>query len=768
MAQKDIQSVLQEARVFAPSTQFRRSAALKAADFAKLYERAAADYVGFWADLAVAEIEWKHPFTVPLDDTDAPNFRWFVDGILNVSHNCLDVHLKSIADKPAIIFEGEPGDVRTLTYRQLHADVCRFANALKAQGVRKGDRVVIYMPLIPEAVIAMQACARIGAVHSVVFGGFSSNAVKDRIEDAGAVLVITADGGWRGGHVVTLKQAVDRALAEGCPTVRNTIVYHRTGCECVMQPERDVWWHEVVADHPAECEPEWVEAEHPLFLLYTSGSTGRPKGIQHSSGGYLLNAKLTTRWTFDLKDDDVFWCTADVGWVTGHTYVAYGPLAAGATLVMYEGAPMFPDGGRFWKICETHGVSIFYTAPTAIRALMKLGDAIPGQYDLGKLRLLGSVGEPINPEAWMWYYRVIGKKRCPIVDTWWQTETGAIMMTPVPVVTPLKPGSCAKPLPGIFADIVDEEGRPVKTPGAGGYLVIKRPWPSMLRTIWGDNQRYLNTYWEKYENHYYVAGDSAHRDADGYYWIMGRVDDVLNVAGHRLGTMEIESALVAHTLVAEAAVVSKPHDIKGESVFAYVVLNVERPAPAAAAALIEELRGWVSSQLSPIAKPDEIRLTDNLPKTRSGKIMRRLLRAIARGEAITQDVSTLENPAVLDQLRGLNGEAGTAAPGTVPVAGKSARKQVGAKRASAARKPAGKKAATIRSASAKRAASAKRTASAKRAASAKRTASAKRAASVRPRAPKKRVVKRAPPKRAASSRSPIAKRSLKRRPRSKK
>jgi len=652
VAQKNIQSVLQEDRVFPPPAQFRRHANLKAADLAQMYAKAAEDYVGFWADLAVSEIDWHRPFTVPLDDTDAPNYRWFADGLLNVSHNCLDVHLATAADKVAIIFEGEPGDVRKLTYGELHADVCRFANALKVSGIVKGDRVVIYMPLIPEAVIAMQACARIGAVHSVVFGGFSSNAVKDRIEDAGAKLVITADGGWRGGHVVDLKRAVDKALADGCPTVQKVIVYRRTGGDCDMLSGRDVWWLDAIADQSAACEPEWVDAEHPLFLLYTSGSTGRPKGIQHSSGGYLLNAKLTTRWTFDLKDGDVFWTTADVGWVTGHTYVVYGPLAAGATLVMYEGAPTFPDGGRFWKICETHGVSIFYTAPTAIRALMKLGDAIPAKYDLSKLRLLGSVGEPINPEAWMWYYRIIGRKRCPIVDTWWQTETGAIMMTPVPAVTPTKPGSCAKPLPGIFADIVDEEGRPVKTPGAGGYLVIKRPWPSMLRTIWGDNDRYLQTYWAKFDNRYYVAGDSAHRDADGYYWIMGRIDDVLNVAGHRLGTMEIESALVAHPRVAEAAVVGKPHDIKGESVFAYVVLNVDRPEATAAAALIDELRAWVADQLSPIAKPDEIRFTDNLPKTRSGKIMRRLLRSIARGEEITQDVSTLENPAILEHLRG--------------------------------------------------------------------------------------------------------------------
>ena len=652
MAQKDIQSVLQEDRVFAPSAHFQKAAALKAGELAGMYARAAEDYIGFWADLARAEIDWQRPFTVALDDTEAPNYRWFADGQLNVSHNCLDVHLRDRGDKIAILFEGEPGDVRKLTYAELHGEVCRFANALKDLNIGRGDRVIIYMPLIPEAVIAMQACARIGAVHSVVFGGFSANAVKDRIEDAGAKLVITADGGWRGGHAVELKRAVDKALSEGCESVQNVIVYRRTGRGCEMRDGRDSWWHDAVSGRSATCEPEWVDAEHPLFLLYTSGSTGRPKGIQHASAGYLLNAKLTTRWVFDLKEDDVFWCTADVGWVTGHTYVVYGPLAAGATVLMYEGAPTFPDGGRFWKICETHAVNILYTAPTAIRALMKLGDAVPGKYDLSKLRLLGSVGEPINPEAWMWYYRVIGGSRCPIVDTWWQTETGATMMTPIPSVTPAKPGSCARPLPGIFADIVDDEGRPVKTADGGGYLVIKRPWPSMLRTIWGDNERYLRTYWEKFRNRYYVAGDSARRDKDGYYWIMGRIDDVLNVAGHRLGTMEIESALVAHPRVAESAVVSKPHDIKGESVFAYVVLNVPRPGGRAATALIEELRAWVGEQLSPIAKPDEIRLTDNLPKTRSGKIMRRLLRSIARGEEITQDMSTLENPGILDQLRG--------------------------------------------------------------------------------------------------------------------
>ncbi|HEY2464668.1 MAG TPA: acetate--CoA ligase [Steroidobacteraceae bacterium] len=665
MAQKDIQSVLQEDRVFPPSAAFVKQATLKATELQSMYDKAAGDYVGFWADLAAAEIEWQRPFTVPLDDSRAPNFRWFTDGQLNVSHNCLDAHLARRGDKVAVIFEGEPGDVRKLTYRQLHQEVCQFANALKAQGIGRGDRVVIYMPLIPEAIISMQACARIGAVHSVVFGGFSANAVKDRIEDAGAKLIITADAGWRGGNAVELKAAVDKALSEGCNSVQRVIVYRRTGTPCEMRPGRDLWWHDAIAGKPASCDAEWVDAEHPLFLLYTSGSTGKPKGIQHCSAGYLLNAKLTTKWAFDLKDDDVYWCTADVGWVTGHTYVVYGPLAAGATVFMYEGAPTYPDAGRFWKMCQTHGVSIFYTAPTAIRALMKLGDAVPGKYDLRKLRVLGSVGEPINPEAWMWYHRVIGSERCPIIDTWWQTETGAAMMAPIPGVTATKPGSCTKPLPGIFADIVDEEGRPVKTPDAGGYLVIKRPWPSMLRTIWGDNERYIKTYWEKFRNHYYVAGDSARRDKDGYYWIMGRIDDVLNIAGHRLGTMEIESALVAHPKVAEAAVVSKPHDIKGESAFAYVVLNVPRPQGAAAKALIDELRGWVGDQLSPIAKPDEIRLTDNLPKTRSGKIMRRLLRAVARGEEITQDMSTLENPAIIDQLRGLASDA-PAKPAAAP------------------------------------------------------------------------------------------------------
>jgi acetyl-CoA synthetase len=647
-----VESVLDEQRRFAPSAEFAAAAHVRAADLDALRTQAAADPEAFWAGLARAELGWRKLFTRTLDATEAPNFRWFVDGELNVSWNCLDVHLAERGHKTAILFEGEPGDRRRLTYRELHGEVCRFANAMKARGIGRGDRVVIYMPMVPEAVVAMQACARIGAIHSVVFGGFSAISLKERIEDAGARCLITADGGHRGGNVVELKAAADKALADGCDTIDTVFVLRRTGAPIQMRVDRDVWWHDAIALQADDCAPDWVDAEHPLFLLYTSGSTGRPKGIQHASAGYLLGAKLTSRWVFDLRDDDVFWCTADVGWVTGHSYVAYGPLAAGATIVMYEGAPTFPDGGRFWSICERLGVTIFYTAPTAIRALMKLGDDLPAQYDLSKLRLLGSVGEPINPEAWMWYHRVIGRERCPIVDTWWQTETGAIMIAPLPGVTSTKPGSCTQPLPGVFADIVDEDGHSVTTPEAGGYLVIRKPWPSMLRTIWGDNARYLATYWEKFQQRFYVAGDSAHRDRDGFFWIMGRIDDVLNVAGHRLGTMEIESALVAHPRIAEAAVVGRPHEIKGESVFAYVVCRGARPVGDEAASLTRELRAWVTEQLGAIAKPDDIRYTDNLPKTRSGKIMRRLLRAVARGEAITQDISTLENPAIIDQLRG--------------------------------------------------------------------------------------------------------------------
>jgi acetyl-CoA synthetase len=648
----NIESILHESRKFPPADSFSSAALVTPADFAALNEEAARDNVGYWGRLAREELRWHVPFTTILDDSKAPNYRWFTNGEINASFNCLDVHRGVRGDKPAIIFEGEKGDGRTLTYRQLTAEVCQFANALKALGVWPGDRVVIYLPMVPEAVIAMQACARIGATHSVVFGGFSANSLRDRIIDAGAKMVITADGGFRGGKSVELKKAVDEALGGSGSTVEKVVVLKRTGAKIPMTSGRDVWWSEAVKGQATDCEPAWVNAEHPLFLLYTSGSTGKPKGIQHSTAGYLLNAKLTSKWIFDLREDDVFWCTADVGWVTGHTYVCYGPLAAGATIVMYEGAPMYPDGGRFWSICEELGVTIFYTAPTAIRALMKLGDELPAKYDLSKLRLLGTVGEPINPEAWIWYHTVIGRKRCPIVDTWWQTETGAAMLSPLPGVTATKPGSCATPIPGIDMAVVDERGEPVASPDEGGALVVRKPWPSMLRTIWGDNERYLSTYWAQFNNRYYVAGDTAHRDADGYFWVMGRSDDVLKVSGHRLGTMEVESAFVAHPRVAEAAIVSRPHDIKGESIFAFVVLKGKRPTGGDAEKLAAELREFVGRELGAIAKPDDIRFADNLPKTRSGKIMRRLLRAIARGEEITQDVSTLENPAIVEQLRG--------------------------------------------------------------------------------------------------------------------
>jgi acetyl-CoA synthetase len=664
--QQNIKSVLVEERRFPPSREFTARARLKAEDVAALKAEAASNYKGFWARQAQDELRWHKPFSVTLDESRAPNYRWFVDGELNVSHNCLDVHLEERGHKTALTFVGEPGDVRHVSYRELHADVCRFANALSAQGVKQGDRVVIYMPLTVEAIVAMHACARIGAIHSVVFGGFSAMSLKDRIEDASATVLITADGGWRAGKVIELKEAADKALTQGCPSIRRVIVLKRTGQDVQMKEARDLWWHEVIEGQSPVCEPVWVNAEHPLFLLYTSGSTGKPKGIQHSSAGFLLGAKLTTKWVFDIRDDDVFWCTADIGWVTGHSYVAYGPLAAGATVVIYEGGPTTPHPGRFWQIIERQGVTIFYTAPTAIRALMRLGDDIPARYDLTKLRLLGSVGEPINPEAWMWYHEHIGRGRCPIVDTWWQTETGAIMISPLPGASTTKPGSCTLPLPGIDAAIVDARGDEVKGVDAGGYLVIRKPWPFMLRTIWGDNARYLKTYWETFQNRYYVAGDSAHRDKDGYFWIMGRIDDVLNVAGHRLGTMEIESALVAHPKVAEAAVVGKQHEIKGESVFAYVVLRGELPTGERAEKFSGILRDWVTEQLGAIARPDDIRFANNLPKTRSGKIMRRLLRAIARNEDLTQDLSTLENPAIIDQLRGEEASNAAAAAAAAP------------------------------------------------------------------------------------------------------
>lgn len=652
MSQENIQSSLHEMRQFTPSAEFIESASMTPQKLAQLYEQAEADNTGFWAQQAREEIDWKHPFTTTLDDSNAPFFRWFPDGTLNASYNCLDRQLKNNAHKTAIIFEGEPGDIEHITYQELHKRVCKFANALKSHNVTKGDRVIIYMPMIAQAVIAMQACARIGAIHSVVFGGFSSESLKDRIEDTEAKVVITADGGHRGGKIIELKATTDAALEMGCKTVETVIVYKRTGHEITMKSGRDIWWSEAEKDLPEQCEPEWVEATHPLFLLYTSGSTGKPKGIQHSTGGYLLNAITTMRWVFDIQNSDVFWCTADVGWITGHTYVAYGPLATGATMVIYEGVPTVPDAGRFWDVCQRQNVTIFYTAPTAIRALMKAGDAIPNSYDLSKLRILGTVGEPINPEAWMWYYNVIGQQRCPIVDTWWQTETGAHMIAPVPAATMTKPGSCTRALPGIDAAVVNDDGVEITNPDEGGYLVIRKPWPSMIQTVWGDDERYISTYWPMFNGKYYLAGDSARRDADGYFWIMGRIDDVLNVSGHRLGTMEIESALVAHPRVAEAAVVGKPHDVKGESVFSFVVLKGDRPEGGIDNDLTQELRAWVGEKIGAIAKPDEIRYADNLPKTRSGKIMRRLLRTIAQDQEITQDTSTLENESIIPQLQG--------------------------------------------------------------------------------------------------------------------
>ena len=651
MSKNKIESILKETRRFDPPEAFVSNSSLTVESLARLKEEANDNYERFWAELAQKEIEWFTQFSEILDESQAPNYKWFADGELNASYNCLDINVSKQPGKTAVIFEGENGDVRTLTYAELLVEVCRFSNGLLSLGIKPLDRVIIYMPMVPEAIIAMQACARIGAVHSVVFGGFSAKAMRDRIKDANASLVITADGGYRGGQVVPLKESADTALEENCDSVKHVVVLQRAQNKIPMKENRDIWWHELVEGQDEACEAVSVSAEHPLFILYTSGSTGKPKGIQHSTAGYILNAKLTNKWVFDLNQDDIFWCTADIGWITGHSYVTYGPLAAGTTILIYEGAPTYPDGGRFWDICQRHKVSIFYTAPTAIRALMKLGDELPNKYDLSRLRLLGTVGEPINPEAWVWYHKTIGREKCPIVDTWWQTETGAIMISPIPGVTSTKPGSCTEPLPGIMADIVDEKGLPISDPSQGGYLVVKKPWPSMLRTIWGDNQRYLETYWERFDQRYYVAGDSAHRDADGYFWIMGRIDDVLNVSGHRLGTMEVESALVAHPSVAEAAVVGKPHEIKGEGIFAYIVPKGTRPRGQDKNKMTIVLRDWVASELGPIAKPDEIRYTDNLPKTRSGKIMRRLLKSLAKGEEITQDISTLEDESIIKQLQ---------------------------------------------------------------------------------------------------------------------
>jgi acetyl-CoA synthetase len=615
------------------------------------------DHEAYWARLAREFLSWKKPFTKTLNSSNAPFFKWFEDGTLNVSYNCLDRHVDAgKGDKIALIFEADDGSVTRTSYRDLLAMVCRFANVLKARGVKKGDRVVIYMSMSVEGVAAMQACARIGATHSVVFGGFSAQSLRDRIEDTGAVMVITADEQARGGKQLPLKSIVDDALAMGgCDSIKNVIVYKRTGGIIAWHPARDHWLHEELTAQSATCEPEWVDAEHPLFLLYTSGSTGKPKGVQHSTGGYLLHAALTTAWTFDLKDSDIFWCTADIGWVTGHSYITYGPLALGGTEIVFEGVPTFPDAARFWKTIEKHKVTIFYTAPTAIRSLIKAAESNaavhPNKSDLSSLRILGSVGEPINPAAWEWYYQHVGGSRCPIVDTFWQTETGGHVITPLPGATPMVPGSCTLPFPGIAAAIVDETGADVPN-GSGGILVIKKPWPSMIRTIYGDPERFKKSYYPPELKGYYLAGDGAIRNKDtGYFTITGRIDDVLNVSGHRMGTMEIESALVSCTdLVAEAAVVGRPDDTTGEAICAFVVLKRGRPSGDEAKQIATQLRSWVAKEIGPIAKPKDIRFGDNLPKTRSGKIMRRLLRSLAKDEAITQDTSTLENPAILEQL----------------------------------------------------------------------------------------------------------------------
>ena len=652
-----IESILNEHRIFHPAQAFVDRANVSGmAAYEKLCAAANENYEKFWADLARELIIWKKPFTKTLNDSDAPFYKWFEDGELNVSYNCLDKHLNTQPNKIAIIFEADNGEVSQITYKELYEQVCQFANGLKTFNLNIGDRVVIYLPMGIEAVVSMLACSRIGLTHSVVFGGFSAKSIQERIKDAKAKLVITSDIQYRGGKTLPLKAAVDEALnLGGSESIINTVILKKSK-DTVALKFKETWWHDLIKNQSTDCDPVYVNAEHPLFLLYTSGSTGTPKGVQHSSAGYLLHAMNTMRWTFDIKDDDVYWCTADVGWITGHTYVVYGPLAMGATQLIYEGIPTHPHAGRFWQMIEKHHVSIFYTAPTAIRSLIKASElnqeSNPDTYDLSSLRLLGSVGEPINPEAWMWYYEKIGHHRCPIVDTFWQTETGGHVITPLPGATPLVPGSCTLPFPGIDVAIVDEVGNEVPW-GTGGLLVIKKPWPSMIRTIWGDPERYKKSYYpEELGGKVYLAGDGAIRDkSTGYFTIMGRIVDVLSVSGHRLGTMEIESSLVSNPLVAEAAVVGKPHEIKGESIVAYVVLKGKRPEGDEAKAIVSQLRDWVAKEIGPIAKPDDIRFGDNLPKTRSGKIMRRLLRSLAKGEEITSDISTLDNPSILEQLK---------------------------------------------------------------------------------------------------------------------
>ena len=654
-----MEPLMNESRIFNPPTDFVKNAAISGMDaYNKLCAEAEKDYVGFWARLAKEHVYWKQPFTKTLDESKAPFYKWFEDGTTNASYNCLDRNLQiGNANKTAIVFESDDGKVTPITYQELHDRVCQLANALRKRGIKKGDRIIIYMPMSVEGVIAMQACARIGATHSVVFGGFSAKSLQERIIDAGAVAVITADEQMRGGKSLPLKTIVDEALALGdCEIIKNVIVYKRTGGNIPFKAGLDSWMHEITASEAKTCDPEWVSAEHPLFILYTSGSTGKPKGVQHSTGGYILWAILTMKWTFDIKPSDIFWCTADIGWVTGHSYIAYGPLAVGGTQIVFEGVPTFPNAGRFWEMIQKHKASIFYTAPTAIRSLIKASNTDPNvhpkNYDLSSLRLLGSVGEPINPEAWMWYYENIGGSRCPIADTFWQTETGGHMISPLPGATPMVPGSCTLPLPGIMTAIVDETGNDMPN-GQGGILVVKRPWPSMIRTIWGDPDRFVKAYFpDEFGRKLYLAGDGAIRNKDtGYFTITGRIDDVLNVSGHRMGTMEIESTLVANPLVAEAAVVGRPDEMTGEAICAFVVLKGKRPEGDDAKKIAVELRNWVAKEIGPIAKPKDIRFGDNLPKTRSGKIMRRLLRVIAKGEEITQDTSTLENPAILDQLK---------------------------------------------------------------------------------------------------------------------
>ena len=663
MSSNAIQSVLVENRVFPPSEAVQKAARISGmANYQALCAEAENDYEGFWARLARENVVWSKPFTQILDESNAPFYKWFADGELNASANSLDRHMGTPTEnKTAIIFEADDGQVTKVTYRELLDRVSQFANGLKARGVKKGDRVLLYMPMTIEGVVAMQACARLGATHSVVFGGFSAKAVQERIVDVGAVAVITANYQMRGGKELPLKAIVDEAIAMGgCESIKNVFVYERTASPYAKEAGRDVPFSELLAGQSTDCPPVPVNAEHPLFVLYTSGSTGKPKGVQHSTGGYMLWARQTMRWSFDVQDSDVFWCTADIGWITGHTYVAYGPLAAGATQIVFEGVPTYPNAGRFWQMIERHKCTIFYTAPTAIRSLIKASEADaavhPNASDLSSLRILGSVGEPINPEAWMWYYKHVGQERCPIVDTFWQTENGGHMITPLPGATPLVPGSCTLPLPGITAAIVDEAGHDLPN-GAGGMLVVKRPWPSMIRNIWGDPEHFKKSYFpEELGGKIYLAGDGAVRSEDrGYFRITGRIDDVLNVSGHRMGTMEIESALVAKTdLVAEAAVVGRPDDLTGEAICAFVVLKRPVPTGDEAKAIAKELRDWVAKEIGPIAKPKDIRFGENLPKTRSGKIMRRLLRSLAKGETITQDTSTLENPAILDQLANTN------------------------------------------------------------------------------------------------------------------